>query len=122
MNTNAQCVKSNLEIAETYYESMLKQEFETMAQCLHTDVCLFSPAQELSGKENVVQAAKELSQICTNIDIRSKFSHQNQVMLAYDFTFPNPTGQLLAAALITFKDNLIAKIELFFDTSSFHRA
>jgi len=36
-------------------------------------------------------------------------------MLAFDLDFPPPIGNLPIAALMTFKNKLIVKIELFYD-------
>jgi hypothetical protein len=40
-------------------------------------------------------------------------------MLAYDFMFPDPIGELRAAVLMSFTDHLISKIELFYDGRPF---
>ena len=40
-------------------------------------------------------------------------------MFAYDFMFPEPIGKLRAAVLMEFKDQLISKIELFYDGRPF---
>ncbi len=62
---------------------------------------------------------KKLSDLLGNIEIRAKFSSDNQIMLAYDFTFPKPIGKLRAAVLMKFQDKLISKIELFYDGRPF---
>ena len=54
-----------------------------------------------------------------DIKIRSKFAHQNQIMLAYDFMFPQAFGKLRAAVLMEFTNQLISKIELFYDGRPF---
>jgi hypothetical protein len=55
MNTN------NLQIAETYYQNMLAKKFDAMAEALHSDVHLISPLSEVHGRDNVVDAAKNLA-------------------------------------------------------------
>lgn len=110
---------NNLKIAENYYDTMLKKDFDTMASYLHKDVHLISPLAEIRGKEEVVLAAKNLSQLLQEIQIRSKFASNNQIMLAYDFIFPDPIGFLRAAVLMEFNNELIFKIELFYDGRPF---
>ena len=39
--------------------------------------------------------------------------------MAYDFIFPEPIGKLRASVLMDFKDQLINKIELFYDGRPF---
>lgn len=119
MNTNTHEHNSHLTTTEMYYQHMLHKDFATMAACLHPEVHFISPLAELSGKTAVVEAAKNLSAILSDIHIRAKFSYDNQVMLAYDFMFPEPIGKLRAAGLITFTHQLITKIELFYDGRPF---
>ncbi len=40
-------------------------------------------------------------------------------MLAYDFMFPAPIGTLRSAVLMDFSNQLISKIELFYDARPF---
>ncbi len=110
---------NNLKVAESYYSTMLQKDFDTMASYLHDNVIFIGPLAEIHGKEVIVSAAKNLSQILEDIKIRSKFTHQNQIMFAYDFTFPAPIGKLSAAVLMEFTDKLISKIELFYDVRPF---
>ncbi len=110
---------NNLKVAENYYSALLKKDFDTMSNYLHENVHFIGPLAEMHGKDKVVSAAKNLSQILGNIKIRSKFAHQNQIMLAYDFMFPEPIGKLRSAVLMEFMDDLISKIELFYDGKPF---
>lgn len=119
MNTIPYNQKNHLNIAESYYEAMLKKNFDTMASYLHENIQFIGPLSEMQGKEPVVNAAKNLSQILLNIHIRSKFSFDNQIMLAYDFIFPEPIGKLRAAVLMEFINDTISKIELFYDGRPF---
>lgn len=110
---------NNLSIAENYYSTMLQKDFDTMAGYLHPDVLFIGPLAEMQGRNNVVSAAKNLSNILTDIQIRSKFASGNQIMLAYDFMFPEPIGKLRAAVLMEFTEKQISKIELFYDGRPF---
>jgi len=113
--------EKNLMVAQDYYRAMLQKNFAEMEECLHPDIHFISPLAEMSGKEAVVSAAKNLSQILSNIEIRAKFACDNQVMLAYDFMFPKPIGKLRSAVLMEFTHKLISKIELFFDGRAFEK-
>ncbi len=115
MNTTHSENDNNLEIAESYYSFMLKKDFDTMESYLHDNVHFVGPLAEMHGKDAVVSAAKNLSQILQDICIRSKFKSHDQIMFAYDFMFPELIGKLRAAVLMEFTDQLISKIELFYD-------
>jgi hypothetical protein len=43
-------------------------------------------------------------------------------MLAYDVDFPLPIGKVSSAMLMTFQDQLILKIELFYDARQVEKA
>lgn len=119
MNTTHSESDHNLKVAMNYYSAMLKKDFDRMSSYLHENVHFIGPLAEMQGRDTVVSAAKNLSQILGDIKIRSKFAHQNQIMFAYDFMFPEPIGKLRAAVLMEFKDQLISKIELFYDGRPF---
>lgn len=113
--------ESNLAVAEAYYKAVNEKNLEEVAQYLHDKVQFLSPFAQKDGKEGVLEALKGFMQSFDTISIRSKFEAANQVMLAYDVIFPEPIGAIRSAVLMTFKDNLIFKIELFFDTRQFER-
>ena len=119
MNTMNYERVSHLSIAESYYSAMLKKDFDVMASYVHPHVHFIGRLAEMRGKEPVVAAAKNLSHILQDIHIRSKFASNNQIMFAYDFLFPMPISKLRAAVLMEFTDQLISKIELFYDARPF---
>lgn len=108
-----------LDLAERYYRHLLGKDFEAMGACVHPEVQLISPLAAISGKDAVVEAAKNLSQILSHIEFRAKFAEANRIMFAYDFFFPDPIGTLRSAVLMEFKDHLISRIELFYDARPF---
>ena len=110
---------NHINTAVNYYGAMLKQDFETMAAYLHPDVLFIGPLAEMTGKEPVVEAATGLAKMIDDIDIHAKFQTGNQVMLAYNFSFPQPIGKLRASVLMDFEDDLISRIELFYDARPF---
>lgn len=119
MNTTDKAGDLNLKAAIGYYNAMLSTKYDEMGSYLDDNVHFIGPLAEMHGKDAVVSAARNLSQLLGDITIRSQFAHENQVMLAYDFTFPQPIGKLRAAVLMDFADGLIARIELFYDGRPF---
>lgn len=110
---------NNLKCAEDYYNAMLAKDFDKMASYLHDNVHFIGPLAEMHGKDAVVSAAKNFGGILEDIQIRSRFAIHNQIMFAYDMVVPTPIGKFRAAVLMEFTDQLISKIELFYDGSPF---
>lgn len=111
--------QKNLVLAEAYYIAMDKKDIEGIAKCLHPDVEFIGPLDQRSGKENLLEAVKGFTAFIKHIRVRAKFASGNQAMIAYDADCPEPIGIIRAAALMTFKNDLIAKIELFYDARPF---
>lgn len=111
--------KNHLKVAESYYQAMLAKDFDKMATYLHEKVHFIGPLAEMQGKEAVVTAAKNFGNILQDIQIKSRFANDNQIMFAYDMIVPEPIGQFRAAVLMEFTDQLISKIELFYDARPF---
>lgn len=109
----------NLSLAESYYNAMLAKDFEKMAGYLHNNVHFIGPLAEMNGKDNVVAAAQNFGGMLHDIKIRSRFAGGNQIMFAYDMVLPEPIGSFRAAVMMEFTDQLISKIELFYDASPF---
>lgn len=111
--------ENNLALAEAYYTAMAEKDLVSLEKYLHPDVEFVGPIACVTGKENFLQTIKGFISFFKSLTIRSKFASGNQAMLAYDVDFPAPIGITRSAALMTFKNGLIKKIELFFDASSF---
>ena len=108
---------NNISIAQAYYKAMAEKNNAEVEKYLHPDVCVISPFGETIGKEKVFEAAKKFMHMFKVINIRAQCGAENFVLLAYDLLeFGNSMNTLRAAALMTFKDGLIIRNELFFDT------
>jgi ketosteroid isomerase-like protein len=111
--------EKNVASAVAYYKAMSDRDLPGMARHLHSDVRLVTPMEELTGKEAVLEAAKRLLPLIQSIEIHAKFGSEDQAMLTYDMNFRTPIGVCRAAALMTFKDGLIVRNEIFFDARPF---
>lgn len=58
MNTTISGSDHHLKLAESYYSSMLKKDFDTMSSYLHKNVHFIGPLSEMQGRDSVVLAAK----------------------------------------------------------------
>lgn len=110
---------SNLMIAQKYYAAMNHKDLATATSYLHPDVEFLSPFLEIKGKEKVIDAVSGFMQSFNMISIRAKFESDNQVMLVYDVAFHESAFTIRSAVLLDFKEDLIARIELFFDPRPF---
>lgn len=119
MNTTNSESDNSLKSAENYYNAMLAKDFDKMAGYLHDNVHFIGPLAEMHSKEAVVSAAKNFAGILQDIQIRSRFAADNQIMFAYDMLVPTPIGKFRAAVLMEFTNQLISKIELFYDGRPF---
>lgn len=109
--------ESNLAIAEAYYNGLNKKNLIEVSKYLHSDVHFVSPFMQKQEKEVVLDAIKGFMEVFSTLSIRAKFESSNQVAIVYDVNFPEQVhrGSIRTAALLTFKENLIFAIELFFD-------
>jgi len=108
--------KNHLSIAEAYYTSVGKKNIADIEKYLHPEIHFISPLDEITGQKAVLEATKNFAAIIKSLKIRAKFSSEDQTMMVYDAAFPEPIGNLRGASLMTFKDGLIVKIELFYDS------
>lgn len=113
--------ENTLASAEAYYKAMANKDLSGMAECLHPHVRFLGPLADITGKDAVLEGAKGVLSFFQNLTIRAKFSSETQAMIAYDLDCSLPIGLLRVASLLTFEDNLISRIELFFDARPFEK-
>lgn len=113
--------KNNVAIAEAYYVAMGEKNIVDIEKYLHSDVQFTSPFMQIRGKEAFLETVKKFITLFKTLTIREKFGTEDQAMLVYDVNFSTPVGNLPTAALLTFHEGLIAKIELFFDSRPFDK-
>jgi hypothetical protein len=111
----------NVASAEAYYKAMNDKDFAGVATHLHPDVRFMGPLADLTGKEAVLEAAKRFATLTKSLKVRAKFGSHDEAMLTYDVDFGEPIGICRTAALLTFQDSLVARIELFYDARPFEK-
>ncbi|HUI30438.1 MAG TPA: nuclear transport factor 2 family protein [Candidatus Acidoferrales bacterium] len=110
---------NNIESALAYYNAFEKKDLGAIARHLHPDVQFVAPMGESRGREAVVEAAKRLIPLVERIDVRAKFASGDQVALVYDMHLTGPVKICPTAVLMTFKNDLIARTELYYDARPF---
>jgi hypothetical protein len=105
--------------AEEYYTFVGEKNIEAVKKYLHSDVEFYGPLATLKGKEAVVEATCNFMKSFTRLTIRTKFGAQDQAMVVYDVDVPGIAKDFPGASLLTFREGLIVKIQLFYDGSRF---
>lgn len=111
--------QNTVTIAEAYYTAMSEKNLNSLEMYLHSNVQFSSPFAQLQGKETVLEAINKFMGLFKTLTIRATFGSKEQAMVVYDVDFSSPIGNIPTAALLTFQEKRITKIELFFDGRSF---
>jgi ketosteroid isomerase-like protein len=113
--------EKNVTSAEAYYRAMNDKDAGGVARHLHPDVQFVGPMATLAGKDAVLEAAKRFMSLIKEIRIQAELASEDQVMLTYDGDFGEPIGICRTAVWMTLRDDLIARIEIFFDARPFEK-
>jgi hypothetical protein len=111
--------KSAVTLAEEYYKLVGEKNLEGIKNYLHPDVELIGPVGNLKGKDAVIKATGDYMNLFESLTIRSKFGTGDQAMIVYEADIPGIAKGFPAAVLLSFRDGLIVKSELFYDGSRF---
>jgi hypothetical protein len=103
-------------IGVAYYRALGEKNIEEVKKYLHPDIQFTDPQEKVIGREAVLKAAKGFTGIFKSLTIRAKFGSEDQAMIVYDVEIPGLTKNLHAASLLSFREGLISKIELFYDS------
>lgn len=114
--------QNNIDLAKAFYSTFEARNIEEMAKFLHPDVQFIAPLRKLQGKEAYIEAAKEFASIFEALTIRAVFGEKDQAIVVYNVKYPNLADEIIpTAALLTFYENLISRIELFYDARPFEK-
>lgn len=106
-------------LAEAYYTAIAKKNIPEIEKFLHPDIQLITPLSKTTGKAGALGAIAQFTSFFRSLKIRSKFSSGNQAVIVYDVEFPSPIGVVPSVSLLTFKDDSIIQVELFFNAAPF---
>lgn len=109
---------TTIDIAENYYTAMSQKDLPKIEKYLHPDVVLLSPLAEVVGKESVAISIKNFMAFFESLKIKLKFGSEDHAVVVYEVDFPN-IGKVRSVALMSFKKELISRIELFYDARPF---
>jgi hypothetical protein len=112
-------MKDPVSTAVAYYTALGQKNLEEVTKYLHPDIQFIDPQEKIMGKEAVLQAAQGFTSIFKTLTIQAKFGSEDQAMIVYDVEIPGFAKNLHAASLLSFKEGLISKIDLIYDTRCF---
>jgi SnoaL-like domain len=107
--------------AEEYYKLIGEKNVVEIKKYLDPDVEFYSPLATLKGKEAVAGATANFMNAISSLGIRAKFDSGDQAVIVYDVDLPGVGNNFPGASLLTFRNNLIVRIELFHDASRFSK-
>lgn len=107
----------NVALAEQYYKLVGEKNREGIKKFLDPQVEFYGPLATLKGKEATFQATSNYMNMIESLTIRAKFGAADQAMIVYDVDIPGIAKDFPAAVLLSFRDELIVRIELFCDGS-----
>ena len=111
--------QNNITSAKAFYTAMAEKNIGAMEKYLAPDVQLITPMATLQGKEAYLGAVTNFAAFFKTLTIREAFEGEDKAVIVYDLECPAPIGKSPAVALMTFREGLIIKNELFHDTSPF---
>jgi SnoaL-like domain len=111
--------KDNVIRAEEYYTLVGEKNAEGIKNYLDSNVEFKGPLATLKGREAVITATNNFMNMFKSLKIRAKFGAGHQAMLVYDIDIPGIAKDFPGASLLSFREGLIVKIELFYDGSRF---
>lgn len=109
-------INKNVDFAKAYYEAMGNKDLGGIEKYLHPAVELISPLAHIHGKDAVLTASKGFMAIFDTLTIESACGEGDHVFLAITLDCPAPIGMFRTAVFLTFKEGLIVRSELFYDS------
>ncbi|MES2121234.1 MAG: nuclear transport factor 2 family protein [Chlamydiota bacterium] len=104
-------------LGEEYYKLVGEKNVEGIKKCLCPDVEFYSPMAILKGRDAVVLATSHFMNAIESLTIRAKFGSADQAMIVYDVDMPGIAKHFPGASLLSFRDGMIVRIELFYDSA-----
>lgn len=108
-----------INIAEAYYQAMGEKDIAAVGQYVHSEVEFIAPLAKAKGKEAILEAARRFTTLFHTLTIYAKLEGEGKVVIIYDLDCPSPIGSIRTASLLSFKEDLISRIELFYDPRPF---
>lgn len=107
------------EQAKAYYTLIAEKNSDGLKDYLHSNVEFYSPLGTYMGREEVLEGVRVFMNRFTSMTVRSHFGSKDQAVIIYNTDIVGIANNFPSASLLSFKDGLIAKIEVFYDPRPF---
>ncbi len=105
--------------AKKYYTLIGEKKIEDVKKFLHPDVKFYGPLATLEGKEAVERSIYNFMKSFSSLTIKAAFGDENEAVVLYDVDIPGISSHFPGASYLTFEDDLIVRIQLYYDGSPF---
>lgn len=107
--------------AISYVEAAGGKDADTLEKLLADDVMFIGPFTKTTGAADYMNALQRMAPIWDRSDVREAFTSGSKACVAYDFITKAQTA-LTCVEVLTFEEERITHIELFFDPAAFAQA
>lgn len=112
----------NRKVGQAYYEAMGARDLGAIEQYLHDNCTFDGPLAKLQGKEAILKSIEELFGFFQHLEVKASFGSEEQAMLAWELTCPEPIGSFAGASLLNIENGKIKSIKLYYDSLPFQKA
>lgn len=105
-----------------YVEAWTRRDLAAIIACMHPDVIFVGPNVNANGRDGYAASTQRFLGLLEQVTVRARCEGGDDAMIAYDFVCRPPIGRVPTAELVNFRDGLIGRSEIFFDTRLFPTA
>jgi ketosteroid isomerase-like protein len=106
-------------LAVRYIELVGEKQYDGVAELLAPDVSFKGPFTTVNSSDAFIASLRHMAPVWERNSIRAAFSEGDQACVIYDFVSNTQTGAVPCIELLTFNDEKIQSVELFFDRAAF---
>jgi ketosteroid isomerase-like protein len=102
-----------------YIEAVGAKDYDAVSRYLSPDLSFKGPFMQSESADAFIASLKRMAPIWEANRIREVFAEGDRACVIYDFVSNTEAGAMPCIELLTFRDDRIASIELFFDRAQF---
>ena len=111
-------MSDTMNLGEVYYQALQNKDIDAVGRLIHDDVVLSGPMMDdLHGREAFLEGCKQWFSMLIKIVSHEQFAAGDQAVFIKEVHYPEPIGMVRTADMMTFRDGLLIKAELFYDAS-----
>ncbi len=106
-------------LATQYIEFVGNKNYDAVADILAPDVSFKGPFMASNSAQDFIAALRRMAPIWKGNVLRAAFADDERACVIYDFVSNTEAGSIPSVELLTFRDDRISSVELFFDRMQF---